>query len=275
MDKPQPQYHISDITWRRIQPHLPGQKGQWGGIARDNRLFIDAVLWVLRTGAPWRKLPEEYGKWGTVHHRFIRWRDKRLWEKLLEILIDDPDFAWLIVDTGPCGEHRGGAVFLPAPRQMKHHAASPRGSHPATSRPWGRQACPAGSAPASALDSMLRCRPRRGRSGACHDGRQQRRRTPCFHMTVPAHYRRTSPQDAAPRPRGKVPPASRNCRTGMAPHGAGNLGYGRLPHCTGRLRRQRPLRTADGKDARQAPPVFRERFGPGHGKRHFPAGTAT
>lgn len=86
MDKPQPHYHISDITWRRIQPHLPGQKGQWGGIARDNRLFIDAVLWVLRTGAPWRKLPEEYGKWGTVHHRFIRWRDKRLWEKLLEIL---------------------------------------------------------------------------------------------------------------------------------------------------------------------------------------------
>lgn len=59
MDKPQPQYHISDITWRRIQPHLPGQKGQWGGIARDNRLFIDAVLWVLRTGAPWRKLPKD------------------------------------------------------------------------------------------------------------------------------------------------------------------------------------------------------------------------
>lgn len=135
MDKPQPQYHISDITWRRIQPHLPGQKGQWGGIARDNRLFIDAVLWVLRTGAPWRKLPEEYGKWGTVHHRFIRWRDKRLWEKLLEILIDDPDFAWLIVDTGPCGEHRGGAVFLPAPRQMKHHAAT------RYRWPWMRMVC--------------------------------------------------------------------------------------------------------------------------------------
>lgn len=104
MDKPQPQYHISDITWRRIQPHLPGQKGQ-------------------------------YGKWGTVHHRFIRWRDKRLWEKLLEILIDDPDFAWLIVDTGPCGEHRGGAVFLPAPRQMKHHAAT------RYRWPWMRMVC--------------------------------------------------------------------------------------------------------------------------------------
>lgn len=81
------------------------------------------------------KLPEEYGKWGTVHHRFIRWRDKRLWEKLLEILIDDPDFAWLIVDTGPCGEHRGGAVFLPAPRQMKHHAAT------RYRWPWMRMVC--------------------------------------------------------------------------------------------------------------------------------------
>lgn len=52
MDKPQPPYHISDVTWRRIEPHLSGQKGQWGGIAKDNRLFINAVLWILRTGAP-------------------------------------------------------------------------------------------------------------------------------------------------------------------------------------------------------------------------------
>ena len=187
--------------------------------------------------------------------------------------------AWCASPSTFCRQCRSCSPAGSDLTSRERPAASPRGSHPATSRPWGRQACPAGSAPASALDSMLRCRPRRGRSGACHDGRQQRRRTPCFHMTVPAHYRRTSPQDAAPRPRGKVPPASRNCRTGMAPHGAGNLGYGRLPHCTGRLRRQRPLRTADGKDgrpdARQAPPVFRERFGPGHGKRHFPAGTAT
>lgn len=47
MDKPQPPYHISDVTWRRIEPHLSGQKGQWGGIAKDNRLFINAVLWIL------------------------------------------------------------------------------------------------------------------------------------------------------------------------------------------------------------------------------------
>ena len=122
MDKPP--YHISDVTWRRIEPYLSGQKGQWGGIAKDNRLFIDAVLWILRTGSPWRNLPVEYGKWGTVHHRFIRWRDKRLWEKLLEILIDDPDFEWLIVNTEPpcCGHYSNPAAF-PLPQQMKNHAA--------------------------------------------------------------------------------------------------------------------------------------------------------
>lgn len=60
MDKPQHPYHISDVTWRRIEPHLSGQKGQWGGIAKDNRLFINAVLWILRTGAPWRKLGVQY-----------------------------------------------------------------------------------------------------------------------------------------------------------------------------------------------------------------------
>ena len=73
--------------------------GQWGGVAKDNRLFINAVFWILRTGALWRDLPPEYGKWGTVYQRFNRWRDKRIWEKLLEILIDDPDFEWLMIDA--------------------------------------------------------------------------------------------------------------------------------------------------------------------------------
>lgn len=49
-------------------------EGQWGGNAEDNRRFINAVFLVLRTGAPWRDLPPDYGKWGTVHQRFRRWR---------------------------------------------------------------------------------------------------------------------------------------------------------------------------------------------------------
>ncbi len=72
-------YHrhdISDEVWALLEPHLPGQRGQWGGIAQDNRRFINAVFWVLRTGAPWRDLPPDYGKWGTVHQRFIRCAEK-------------------------------------------------------------------------------------------------------------------------------------------------------------------------------------------------------
>ena len=106
MQHSQHRHDISDEAWALIEPHLPGQKGQWGGIAKDNRLFINAVFWILRTGAPWRDLPPEYGKWGTVHQRFIRWRDKRIWEKLLEILINDPDFEWLMIDATHCKVHQ-------------------------------------------------------------------------------------------------------------------------------------------------------------------------
>ena len=105
MLNPQRRHDISDEMWAIIEPHLPGQKGQWGGIAKDNRKFINAVFWILRTGAPWRDLPPEYGKWGTVHQHFIRWRDKRIWEKLLEILIDEPDFEWLMIDASHCKVH--------------------------------------------------------------------------------------------------------------------------------------------------------------------------
>lgn len=94
--------------WNRI---LPGQRGQWGGIAQDNRRFINGVFWILRTGAPWRDLPPFYGKWGTVYQRFRRWRDKGIWEKLLEILVDEPDFEWLMIDpaTVRCHPHAAGA----------------------------------------------------------------------------------------------------------------------------------------------------------------------
>ncbi|MCI9192271.1 MAG: transposase [Acutalibacter muris] len=63
-----------------LKPHLPGQRGQWGGIAQNNRCFINVVFWILRTGALWRDLPRDYGKWGRGHQRFISWRRKGIWE---------------------------------------------------------------------------------------------------------------------------------------------------------------------------------------------------
>jgi len=77
-------HDISDKHWALLEPHLPGRAGVWGGVARDNRQFINAVFWMLRTGAPWRDLPTSYGDWKNTHRRFCRWHDQGIWESLLE-----------------------------------------------------------------------------------------------------------------------------------------------------------------------------------------------
>ena len=105
MENPQNRHDISDSVWRLLEPLLPGQEGQWGGIATDNRRFLNGVFWVLRTGAPWRDMPGYYGKWNTVYQRFRRWRIKRIWEKILELLIVDPDYEWLMIDASHCKVH--------------------------------------------------------------------------------------------------------------------------------------------------------------------------
>ncbi len=102
----QSRHDISDRVWGLIEPHLPGRKGIWGGVAQDNRRFINAVLWILRTGAPWRDLPPQYGDWKNTHRRFCRWRDKGLWEQLLEQFIDEPDLEWLMIDASHVKVHQ-------------------------------------------------------------------------------------------------------------------------------------------------------------------------
>ncbi|MCW7761982.1 IS5 family transposase [Photorhabdus luminescens] len=98
-------HDISDHVWNLLEPHLPGRKGAWGRVAYDNRLFINAVFWILRTGAPWRDLPTDYGDWKNTHRRFCRWRDKGIWEGLLEQLITEPDFEWLMIDASHIKVH--------------------------------------------------------------------------------------------------------------------------------------------------------------------------
>jgi transposase len=106
MDKSLHRHDISDRSWSLIAQHLPGKEGDWGGIAKDNRLFINAVIWIFRTGAPWRDLPSEYGNWNSVHKRFCRWRNNGIWEKLLQVVIDEPDFEWLMIDASHSKVHR-------------------------------------------------------------------------------------------------------------------------------------------------------------------------
>jgi transposase len=71
---------ISDADWERIKDLLPGRPGQPGWVAKDNRLFIDAVLWIAKTGAPWRDLPERFGPWNSVWKRFDCWSKKGTWQ---------------------------------------------------------------------------------------------------------------------------------------------------------------------------------------------------
>ena len=66
-------YELTNAQWARIEDFLPSKAGDRGVTARDNRLFVDGVLWVLRSGARWSDLPERYGKWKSVHKRFTRW----------------------------------------------------------------------------------------------------------------------------------------------------------------------------------------------------------
>ena len=95
-------YHrhdISDHVWEILKDHLSGRKGSQGREAIDNRRFLNGVFWILRTGAPWRDLPPDYGDWKNTHRRFCRWRDRGEWERLLTILINEPDFEWLMIDA--------------------------------------------------------------------------------------------------------------------------------------------------------------------------------
>ena len=73
--------------------------GSVGRLASDNRLFVNAVSWIMRTGAPWRDLPPDLDDWENTHCRFSRWQDRGTWKKLLDVLIDEPDYKWLMIDA--------------------------------------------------------------------------------------------------------------------------------------------------------------------------------
>jgi transposase len=91
-------FELSDEQWLKVENMLPGRKGDPGQTAKDNRLFLDAVLWITRTGAPWRDLPERFGEWNNVFQRFNRWAKKGVWQRVFDAL-QDPDLEWLMLDA--------------------------------------------------------------------------------------------------------------------------------------------------------------------------------
>ena len=138
MKKPYQRHDISDRMWSVLEPLLPGRAGEWGGVAKDNRQYINGVIWILRTGAPWRDLPAEYGDWKNTHRRFCRWRDKGVWEGILEKLTDEPDFEWLMIDASHVKVHPHATGAVGGNQEMSHTKG---GSTQKFIWPWMRMVC--------------------------------------------------------------------------------------------------------------------------------------
>ena len=93
-----PQRIIGDSQWERVAPLLPGKDGDRARSAKDNREFLEAVLWIARTGAPWRDLPNEFGLWNSVFRRFRRWARKGVFERVFKALSADAGFEYVLID---------------------------------------------------------------------------------------------------------------------------------------------------------------------------------
>lgn len=100
---------LRDDQWERIEHLLPGKASDRGVTAKDNRLFVEAVLWIARTGAPWRDLPDTFGRWHSVYMRYNRWSRKRVWQHIIDTLADDPDLEELMIDGSIVRVHQHGA----------------------------------------------------------------------------------------------------------------------------------------------------------------------
>ena len=108
---------LSDVQWAGMSGLVSGRPETPGSTGRDNRLFVEAVLWVVRTGAPWRDLPAVFGPWNSAFRRFSRWAAKGVWDRIfaaasgepLGSTSDDPDFEYLILDSTIVRAHQHAA----------------------------------------------------------------------------------------------------------------------------------------------------------------------
>ncbi len=103
-------YDLNDLQWLRIEGLLPGRKETVGRTAHDNRMFVNVVLWVLRSGARWSDLLERYGKYKSVHKRFTRWAERGIWEQIFHVLSRDRDNEYLMIDSTIVRAHQQAAT---------------------------------------------------------------------------------------------------------------------------------------------------------------------
>ena len=100
---------LSPEQWSRVLEFLRRQPGLYVGQEADCKRFIEAIIWMSRSGAQWRLLPSEYGKWNSVYKRFARWCESGVWERMHQHLVDDPDMEYLIIDSTIVRAHHSAA----------------------------------------------------------------------------------------------------------------------------------------------------------------------
>ena len=111
-------HKITDHQWAAIAPLLPGKVTDCGVTAKDNRLFFNAIVWIMRTGCPWADLPERFGKFNSVCRRFRRGAQKGVWEAAFEAL-KAPELDWVMLDSTVVRAHQhsaGQKKAAPKPR---------------------------------------------------------------------------------------------------------------------------------------------------------------
>ena len=97
---------LIDAQWVKMEPHCLGKLSDPGRSGRNNRLFMEAVLWIARTGSPWRDLPERFGNWSTAFRRFRDWREADVFRRIFDALSDEPDLEYAMVDATIVKVHR-------------------------------------------------------------------------------------------------------------------------------------------------------------------------
>ncbi len=99
---------LTDAQWAKMEPHCLGKVTDRGRSGRDNRLFVEGVLWIARTGSPWRDLPPWFGKWNSVFVRFRDWVKADVFKRLFDAVSDQPDMEYAMVDATIVRVHRHG-----------------------------------------------------------------------------------------------------------------------------------------------------------------------
>ena len=99
---------LTDAQWALMEPHCLGKPTDPGRSGGDNRLFLEAVLWIARTGSPWRDLPALFGKWNTVFKRYHDWVEADVFKRIFDSVSNDPDMEFAMVDATIVKVHRHG-----------------------------------------------------------------------------------------------------------------------------------------------------------------------